>query len=67
MSDSKDLDQVRTEIDNIDRQIQELINRRAGCAQQVADIKMAEVAASGECGEAAQEVLFYRPEREAQV
>ncbi len=67
MSDSKNLDKVRAEIDDLDRQIQELINRRADCAEQVADIKMAEVAAARERGETPEEVLFYRPEREAQV
>jgi chorismate mutase/prephenate dehydratase len=67
MSKAKDLDKVREEIDSIDREIQELINRRAGCAQDVADIKMADVLAARERGEPEQEVLFYRPEREAQV
>lgn len=67
MSDSKDLDQVRAQIDALDRQIQDLINQRASCAEQVADIKMAEVVAARERGESPREVLFYRPEREAQV
>jgi chorismate mutase/prephenate dehydratase len=67
MSDNKDLHQVREQIDNIDQQIQELINRRAGCAQDVADIKLAEAAAARERGEEEQEVVYYRPEREAQV
>lgn len=67
MSDEKDLDQVREEIDSIDQQIQSLINRRAGCAQEVADIKLADVVAARERGEEDQEVVYYRPEREAQV
>ncbi len=67
MSDEKDLDKVREQIDSIDRQLQELINRRASCAQAVADIKMAEVMAARERGEGEQEVVYYRPEREAQV
>jgi chorismate mutase/prephenate dehydratase len=67
MSDSKELDRVREQIDTLDQQIQELINRRASCAEQVAEIKTAEVAAARERGESPQEVLFYRPEREAQV
>jgi chorismate mutase/prephenate dehydratase len=67
MSDEKDLDKVREQIDSIDRQLQELINRRAGCAQEVADIKLAEVMAARERGEEDQEVVYYRPEREAQV
>ena len=67
MADTRDLDQVRADIDAIDREIQELINRRAQCAERVADIKLAEVLAARERGEADAEVVFYRPEREAQV
>lgn len=52
------LAEVRLEIDDIDQQIQELINRRATCAQRVADIKH-------DLG--ADSPVFYRPEREAQV
>jgi chorismate mutase/prephenate dehydratase len=48
---------VRTEIDSIDAQLLDLLNRRAGCAQQVGEIK----AQHGEAG------FIYRPEREAQV
>ncbi len=64
MADDRDLEQVRADIDAIDREIQALINRRAGCAQRVADIKMAQVQAQGG---SAEDVVFYRPEREAQV
>ena len=64
MADDRDLDQVRADIDAIDREIQALINRRAGCAQRVADIKLAEAQAIGQSGE---DVVYYRPEREAQV
>jgi chorismate mutase/prephenate dehydratase len=67
MADNRDLDQVRTDIDAIDQQIQELISQRAECAQRVADIKQAELLAAHERGEPAQEVVYYRPEREAQV
>jgi chorismate mutase/prephenate dehydratase len=67
MSDTKNLDQVREEIDALDQQIQDLINRRAVCAEEVAEIKMAEAAAAQQRGESAEQVLFYRPEREAQV
>lgn len=67
MADTRDLDQVRADIDAIDREIQALISRRAQCAQRVADIKMAEVLAARERGEADTEVVYYRPEREAQV
>jgi chorismate mutase/prephenate dehydratase len=67
MTDDRDLEKVRADIDAIDQDIQALINRRAECAQRVADIKMAEVAAAHERGEAGVEPVFYRPEREAQV
>ncbi|MFT4615034.1 MAG: chorismate mutase/prephenate dehydratase [Bacteroidia bacterium] len=64
MADERDLEQVRADIDAIDRELQALINRRAGCAQRVAEIKLAEARARGESGE---DVVYYRPEREAQV
>lgn len=64
MADERDLEQVRADIDAIDREIQALISRRAECAQRVAEIKLAEqVASPGE----GKDVVFYRPEREAQV
>ncbi len=53
-----DLSQVRQRIDELDQQIQLLINERAKCAQQVAEIKTA-------AGDS--DADFYRPEREAQV
>ena len=52
------LPELRQQIDSIDAQIQELINQRAYCAQQVAEVKKAEDPAIRS---------FYRPEREAQV
>jgi len=52
------LGQLRTQIDTIDEQIQQLINRRARCAQQVAEVKR-------QAGQQAPQ--FYRAEREAQV
>ena len=67
MSKPRDLKQVRDDIDSIDREIQALINRRARCAQEVADIKMNEALEARERGESEQEVVFYRPEREAEV
>jgi chorismate mutase / prephenate dehydratase len=67
MTDTRDLDQVRADIDAIDQEIQALISRRAGCAQRVAAIKLAEMLAARERGEADTEVIYYRPEREAQV
>lgn len=58
MSDlQKELGVVRDEIDNIDGQLLELLNKRARCAQKVGEIK----AKHGEAG------FIYRPEREAQV
>ena len=67
MADTRDLEKVRADIDAIDLALQELINRRAECAQRVAEIKMAEVAEAQERGETGVEPVFYRPEREAQV
>ena len=52
------LTQVRDEIDRIDQEIHALLNKRAECAQRVADIKHHFGANSP---------VFYRPEREAQV
>lgn len=60
MSEAQELEQLRNAIDSIDRQIQDLINQRARCAQQVAEVKN-RYAAPGTV------VMFYRPEREAQV
>lgn len=48
---------VRERIDDLDRRILELINERAGCAQEVAEIKRA----AGESNN------FSRPEREARL
>ena len=57
MADTRDLEKVRADIDAIDLAIQELINRRAECAQRVAEIKMAEVAAAQERGDLPQALL----------
>ena len=64
MADDRDLNQVRADIDAIDQEIQALLNSRAKCAQRVADIKVGEAHERGESGE---DVVYYRPEREAQV
>ena len=66
-ADTRDLEQVRADIDAIDQQIQTLISRRAECAQRVAAIKLDEINAALERGEPEAEVVYYRPEREAQV
>ncbi|WP_438466017.1 prephenate dehydratase [Marinomonas sp. PE14-40] len=50
---------LRDRIDAIDTEIQALINERAQCAQKVADVKLSE--------QGDEAVVFYRPEREAQV
>lgn len=59
-SEREALSQLRVKIDSIDEQIGELINARARCAQEVAEIKKRH-SADGEIS------TFYRPEREAQV
>lgn len=73
---SNDLTELRQQIDEIDQQIHQLLNQRARCAQQVAEVKMRDVASSNhpkagaDDSSDATEVetpLFYRPEREAQV
>ncbi|MFA7387009.1 MAG: prephenate dehydratase [Thiohalobacteraceae bacterium] len=57
MNDKPTLQSLRERIDDLDQQIQALINARAACAQQVAQVK----AESGERND------FYRPEREAEI
>jgi chorismate mutase / prephenate dehydratase len=54
---SLDLNQIRQDIDSVDQQIQQLINRRAKLAEAVAKAKFA----------SEENPMFYRPEREAQV
>jgi chorismate mutase/prephenate dehydratase len=66
MADNTDLDQLRQQIDAIDTQIHELINQRAECAQQVAATKLRQYTADNGEGDLSK-VMFYRPEREAQV
>jgi chorismate mutase/prephenate dehydratase len=51
---------LREQIDEIDGEIAELISARARCAQEVAEVKKAGLSDTAS-------VLFYRPEREAQV
>lgn len=60
MSEAQELEKLRLQIDSLDKQIHELINQRAQCAQDVAVVKH-KYAKPGE------HVVFYRPEREAQV
>ena len=57
MTEEQQLAQIRDRIDDLDRQMQDLLNARAQAAREVAEIKLA----SGE------DAVFYRPEREAMV
>jgi chorismate mutase/prephenate dehydratase len=59
MNEEKELGLLRDQIDSLDQKIQQLINDRANCAKQVADVK--QKYSQGE------KIQFYRPEREAQV
>lgn len=59
-NEAAELLKLRNEIDSIDQQIQTLVNQRAKCAQRVADVKQAFATTD-------EKVVFYRPEREAQV
>lgn len=52
-----DLAPIRTEIDRIDAELLDLLNRRARCAQKVGEIK----------AKHGQSDVIYRPEREAQI
>lgn len=52
------LKKIRMRIDALDQQIHQLLNERARCAQEVAEVK---------ARYQQDEVVFYRPEREAQV
>lgn len=51
------LESIRARIDELDEKIQELINERARCAHEIAEIKQG----------AGADTAFYRPEREAQI
>lgn len=53
---------LRDQIDAVDKQIHSLLNKRAGLAKQVADIKTLEAQQNG-----SNDIVFYRPEREAAV
>ncbi len=57
-SNEEQLAKIRQKIDSLDIQIQQLINQRAACAEEVARIKESE---------GAEKAVFYRPERESQV
>ncbi len=57
MSDTDALNKIRQRIDKIDVEIQNLINARAECAREVAEVKQ----------KFDEDVVFYRPERESAV
>ncbi len=57
MSQEEELKKIRDRIDDIDRQLMELISARAQCAQEVAEVKRRH----------GDNTTFYRPEREAQI
>jgi len=65
MSDSE-LDKLRQQIDTVDAQIQDLLTQRALYAQKVATVKLTEFEQQNGKADPSQ-VMFYRPEREAQV
>ncbi|MDR1849116.1 MAG: chorismate mutase, partial [Zoogloeaceae bacterium] len=57
----QELSGVRREIDALDEQLLEILNRRARCAKQVGEIKARHQGEGGDTGHG------YRPEREAEV
>lgn len=66
MANDKELEQLRQRIDGVDQQLQTLLNQRAELAKQVAEVKLRDFTAQGKAGRVS-DVVFYRPEREAQV
>ena len=60
MTDNAKLKQIRERIDAIDVKLQELLNARARCALDVAEVKQEEQGDE-------EPVVYYRPEREAQI
>jgi chorismate mutase/prephenate dehydratase len=71
MSDKPDLADLRNRIDQLDAEMLRLLGERAKCAQQVAEVKLAEFLAQNGSSDISQadlsQLMFYRPEREAQV
>ena len=58
-TDTDSLENLRIRIDELDDQIQTLLNARASCAQKVAEVK------KRDAGD--ETVVYYRPEREAEL
>lgn len=71
MTNKNKLLQIRAQIDAIDDQLLSLMNARANCAQQVAAAKQSSEESADNASDAIDEksntVVFYRPEREAQI
>jgi len=76
MTNKNKLLQIRAQIDAIDDQLLSLMNARAHCAQQVAAAKQSseedvkentDESINGTVGKKSNKVVFYRPEREAQI
>jgi chorismate mutase/prephenate dehydratase len=57
MSTRRTLEQIRAEIDALDKELHTLLNRRAGLALEVAAVK----------SDSTEDPVLYRPEREAQI
>jgi chorismate mutase/prephenate dehydratase len=60
MSEEQQLGELRQSIDSVDKEIATLISKRAKLAQEVATVK-------NHYAEHGEQVVFYRPEREAQI
>lgn len=60
IGEQQELEILRNKIDSLDKEIHKLINERARCAQDVAEVKQKYASPD-------ESVVFYRPEREAQV
>ena len=69
MTNKNKLLKIRTQIDAIDDQLLSLMNARAQCAQQVAVAKQSSENNTDNVAsdQKSNEVVFYRPEREAQI
>ena len=75
MADRHDPEQqltgLREQIDAVDEQLLTLLNQRAQCARDVARVKQQALETRWQNGERdirqPEEVVFYRPEREAQI
>lgn len=62
-----ELKALRDRIDGLDKQLIDIVNQRAELAKHVAEVKQREYEQAISEGRQPGEILFYRPEREAQV